>query len=306
MKSHTVPRFLLDQFAYDDPVTKSRRLWCYEKGRAPFVGASPKTATRIDRHFADPANAEREVMLETRLNQEFENPVHQFLPLFRFQTFAPSRLQIRQMTRYITLLFNRSQNRRRATKEQIAIAIDITRGYIGDEQKLARIAGRWTMEIVKLGFKLDRTVSPAEVRKSAEKMLATMQTEEHQQTSYVDSMERAMADTEPALENGEWNVIHTSLEHPFVIGDAPVVTWRRRENGVLDYGLGFHVPNVEVLLPVSSTVCIQVLPAVERNRRVQQPRINEINHAQAAFATKYCYAHKSDPAIDKVLQFNLQ
>ena len=207
MKSHTVPRFLLDQFAYDDPVTKSRRLWCYEKGKPAFRGISPKTATRIEGHFADPANAKREAEMEARLNQEFENPVHQFLPLFRFQTFAPSRLQMRQMTRYITLLWNRSQNRRGGTKEQTAISIELTCGYIADERKLERIAGRWTMEMLRLGVKLDRAVSPAEVRESAEKMITTMQTEEHQQTTYVDSMERAMEVTEPALESGDWNVV---------------------------------------------------------------------------------------------------
>ncbi len=173
-------------------------------------------------------------MLEARLNDEFENPVHQFLPLFRFRTFAPSRLQIRRMTRYITLLWNRSQNRQQATKEQIAIAIEVTRSYIADEQKLSRIAGRWTMEILRLGVKLDRAVTPADVRASAEKMIAIMQTEEHEQTTYVDSMERSMALTEPVLENGDWNTIQTDLEHPFVIGDAPVVTWQRRENGLLD------------------------------------------------------------------------
>ena len=303
MDSHTVPRFLLDQFAYDDTVVKkSRRLWQYTKGRAPWGFASPKTATRIPGHFSDPANAEREAKLETRLNQEFENPVHQFLPLFRFRTFAPSRLQIRQMTRYITLLWNRSQNRRKATKEQIAVSIESTRAFIADEQKLERIAGRWTLEILGLGVKLDRPVSAAEVRESAQKMIATMRTEEHQQTAYVDSMQRAMANTEPALENGEWSTIQTDLEHPFVIGDAPVVTWQRQENGVLEYGLGFHTPNVEVLLPIGPTACVQVLPAVQWSGRPQRPRINEINHAQAAFATKYCYAHKNDPSIDKVLQ----
>ncbi len=31
MKSHTVPHFLLDKFAYDDPVTRSRRLWQYSR-----------------------------------------------------------------------------------------------------------------------------------------------------------------------------------------------------------------------------------------------------------------------------------
>jgi len=302
MDSHTVPKFLLNRFAYDDPVKKSRRLWQYTKGRAPWAFASPKTATRIPGHLADPTNAEREAKMETRLNEEFENPVHQFLPLFQYRTFAPSRLQIRQMTRYITLLWNRSQNRRKATKEQIAMSIELTRGFIADEQKLAKVAGYWTMDMLRLGFQLDRPVTSTEVQNSAEKMIATMQTEEHQQTAYVDTMERAMAITEPALENGEWSTVQTDLEHPFVIGDAPVVTWRRRENGTLDYGFGFNTPDVEVILPISSTECIQVLPDVQRILRCKTPRINEINHAQAAFATKYCYGHKCDPAIDKLLQ----
>jgi len=159
MRSHTVPRLLLDQFAYDDSVTKSRRLWCYEKGKSPFVGASPKTATRIEGHFSDPANEERERRLETRLNEECENPVHQFLPNLRYQKFVMSRLHVRQLTRYITLLWNRSQNRRGATKEQIAIAIESTRSYLTDDEKLRKIAARWTMEIIRLGHPLKRAVT---------------------------------------------------------------------------------------------------------------------------------------------------
>jgi len=56
VNSHTVPRKLLDQFAYDDPVTRSRRLWRYEKNKPPYGFASPKTATRFDGHFLDPRN----------------------------------------------------------------------------------------------------------------------------------------------------------------------------------------------------------------------------------------------------------
>jgi hypothetical protein len=160
MKSHTIPRLLLDQFAYDDAVTKSRRLWVYEKERAPFIGASPRTATRVEGHFTDPANAEREAELETRLNQEFENPVHLFLPQLQYRTFPMSRLHVRQLTRYITLLWNRSQNRRGATRQQIAIAIESTRSYLADEDKLRRIAARWTMEIIRLGHPLERPVTP--------------------------------------------------------------------------------------------------------------------------------------------------
>ena len=35
MLSHTVPKKLLEHFAFDDPVTRSKRLWRYEKGRPP-------------------------------------------------------------------------------------------------------------------------------------------------------------------------------------------------------------------------------------------------------------------------------
>ena len=79
MKSHTVPKKLLEQFAYQDAVTRSLRLWRYEKNRAPYGKAPPKTATRWDEHFADPANAAKEAALEARLNQEFEVPVNDFL-----------------------------------------------------------------------------------------------------------------------------------------------------------------------------------------------------------------------------------
>ena len=52
------------------------------------------------------------------------------------------------------------------------------------------------------------------------------------------ALERSMALTSRSFLNGDWNTIQTDLEHPFVIGDAPVVTWQRRGNGLLDYQRG--------------------------------------------------------------------
>lgn len=302
MRSHTVPRFLLDQFAYDHSVTKSRRLWQYAKGRSPSGFASPRSATRIDHHFADPANSDREAKLEAKLNDEFENPVHQFLADLRYRTFVLSRLHTRQLTRYMTLLFNRSDNRRKATKQQIAIAIESTRAFISSEEKLSKVAARWTLEMTRLGYALERPVKSEEVRASAEHMIATMQTEDHEQTTYVDSMERAMAYLDEQLDNGQWNLMHTSADVPFVIGDAPVVTWQRLNTGTLIYGQGFATPNVEVLLPVASTTCLHILPAVPRTLHPRQPTIREVNQAQARFATKYCYTHKNDPLLNEALQ----
>jgi hypothetical protein len=156
--------------------------------------------------------------------------------------------------------------------------------------------------MIRLGYPLERPVNGEDVKKSAETMIATMQTEGHQQTTYVDSMERAMAFLDEALDNGQWNVMHTIPDIPFVIGDAPVVTWQRLENGTLLYGQGFATPNVEVVLPVASTTCLHILPAVPRTLQLRQPTVEEVNEAQSAFATKHCYAHKNDPVLNEILQ----
>lgn len=302
MLSHTVPRCLLDQFAYDDPVTSSRRLWQYAKGRQPSGFASPRSATRIDKHFADPSDADREERLEKRLNEEFENPVHQFLPQLRYQTFVITRSHIRQLTRYVTLLFHRSQNRRRGTKEQVQIAIDSIRSLLAKEEKLAQIAGRWTLQIIRLGHPLQRTVTIDEVRSTGEKMIAAMQAQGHLQTTYVDTMERTMALCDDELDNGVWNVMHTTPDAPFVLGDAPVVTWVRAADDSLHHGQGFSRPNVEALLPVCPTACLHILPAVQRTTRLRAPTVLEVNQAQAAYATQYCYTNIGDPTLDAILQ----
>src|SRR2546422_800383 len=105
MKSHTVPKKLLELFAYDDPVTNSKRLWRYQKCRPPYGKAAPKTATRWDAHFAHPMDAGKEAEIEERLEREFEHPVNQFIEKIGYRTFVllPSHMKV--LTGYITMLF---------------------------------------------------------------------------------------------------------------------------------------------------------------------------------------------------------
>jgi hypothetical protein len=87
-----------------------------------------------------------------------------------------------------------------------------------------------------------------------------------------------------------------------VIGDAPVVTWERTDNNLLNFGQGFARPNVEALLPVSPTACLHVLPRVRRTRQVVAPTSMEVNMAQAAFATHHCFTNVCSQETDQILQ----
>ena len=101
-----------------------------------------------------------------------------------------------------------------------------------------------------------------------------------------------------------WGVVRAEPDNPFVIGDAPVVTWERTDQNMLIYGLGFSRPNVEVILPVSPTECLHVLPAVGRTRQPTVPSTQDVNIAQASFATHHCFTNIRSDSLDAALQPN--
>jgi len=221
MESHTVPRKLLDQFAYDDPITRSRRLWQYTQSREPWGRASPRTATRISDHFNHPADLEREARLENRLNREFEDPVHRFIDQLSYRTFVISRGHIRQLTRYVSLLFNRSEARRAATKQQVDIALESSRSLLANDAQISMIAGKWTLDLIAQGQPMRRTVTLAEVREAVQQMINQMTAQGHLQSTYVDAMERAMDYLDENIDSGQWNVMHTTPETPSSSGMRP-------------------------------------------------------------------------------------
>jgi len=124
------------------------------------------------------------------------------------------------------------------------------------------------------------------------------------QHDYSGAVERMMAKLDEQMANGVWGVVRAEPDNPFVIGDAPVVTWERTDQNMLIYGLGFRRPNVEVILPVSPTACLHVLPAVGRTRQPTVPSTQDVNIAQASFATHHCFTNIRSDSLDAALQPN--
>jgi hypothetical protein len=304
MKSHTVPRKLLEQFAYFDPCTKSLRLWHYEKNRPPLRNASPRTATRIDHHFSHPDIAAKEEELETRLAREFEGPVNEFLFQISDQSFTATDERRRQLTRYVTLLFNRSKARRDATKHLHQVTVHALNRFLANEQQILTVAAKWSIDLLLNGKVQGMLVTPDIVVQVAKDLLQNYDTERRRQASYAESIERAMSYFDEIVYDGHWRFLKASSDQPYIISDAAVVTWERLDSGAFSYGMGFHRTNVEVFLPISPLMCLHILPNVERTRHVQQPTTREVNVAQAAFAGRFCYTNIHSEEIDQIMQQN--
>jgi hypothetical protein len=305
MKSHTVPKRLLEQFAYEDAVTRSPRLWRYERGRRPYRNASPATATRVDGHFADPGDAKMEAEIEKRLAYDIENPVNSFLSNFDDPSFAMKDAQREQMTRYIGLLFNRTRARREGTSHLQDMKVRALNSLLGNDAQLRTVAAHWNIDAHFRGLKLGRLMTGEDVARAAMGLVRDEQSPTAMQKAFAGSVARAMSVLDQATLRGEWRIIRTTLDEPYILSDAPVTTWQRINGLNFEYGVGFHHLNVEVLLPLSPRAALHILPAVRRTQSVIPPKAREVNMAQAAFAYTSCFGDRRSDEIDRLVQQNI-
>jgi hypothetical protein len=302
MKSHTVPKRLLRQFAYPEASTGSDRLWRYEKDRVPYSKASPDTATRIDGHFADPEDAVIEATIERRLAYEIEDPVNQFIANFYDPSFAMNDEQKRKMTRYVTLLFNRSIARRNATQHLLEIRNNALNHFLSNEIQLETVAAHWNIDAFFKGLRFGRLITREDVVRRAREFVVANASGREAQTWYAQGTLRALAGFDEVLFRGEWRLLSAEPSKTFLLSDTPVITWNRLESGQLAYGVGFHTANVEVFLPISPATCLHILPYVHRTRRIASPTVTEINIAEASFSYNACFASQFSQELDVIVQ----
>jgi len=305
MRSHSVPRKLLEQFSYPNKATGAPGLWKYEKGLAPSPRASPRSATRFEGYFKHPTKPDKEEELEERLARQFEDPVNLYLADIGGPDFSFNDSVRRQLTQYLTLLWIRSQARRFALVHFHEVTVRAVNRFLANENRVLTVATKWNLDLFFSGRHPGLYWTPARIRESVTKLITSFDSEEHRQARYVDSVERMMSSLDDAIFTGEWRILRASKEHPFIISDTPAVTLERTESGEINYGLGFHRTDVEVFLPVSSTVCLHVLPSVRRTRMTKEPTTDEVNITQAAFAYSRCYASIESEKIERDFQFNV-
>jgi hypothetical protein len=302
IESHTVPQSLLERFAYHDPYTDSLRLWRYAKDRPPYKKQSPKSATRYGGHFSDPENAAAEAEIEQRLAQEFETPVNQFVHLLGDPGFIRTDERRLQLTRYVTLLFLRSKSRRQGTKHIQDVKHRALDRFLSNESQLLTVATNWNIDLICRGLPISSPITKEDVAAKAREYFERLADNDAEQQQYMVGIQIGMANLDEPMYQGDWNLLTTTSDRPFIVSDSPVVTWQRDATGTIYHGGGFHRPNVEILLPVSPTSCLHILPAVERTQPVIVPTVDQVNIAQVAFAYRDCFANIYAPEIDALVQ----
>ncbi|WP_263385868.1 DUF4238 domain-containing protein [Granulicella arctica] len=305
MKSHTTPKRLLKQFSYKHPVEQSDWLWQYTKGKKPNGRKSPTSATRIDGFYADPNDSAIEAEVEMRLAQEIEQPVNDFMDEICDPGFVLTHERKLALTRYIFMLFQRSQARRSGQGSLAAVKAHAFTAFLNNPRQLATVAAHLNIEEMAQGRRFSHGLITSEiVAENAKRMMRADNTHDSLQRTYVEGIKNQMSHVDPLLLASEWRWVFATPDAPFMLGDSPVITFARAVNGKLDYGMGFHEPNVEVALPMSPTTCLHLLPAIANRRPVQTPTTQEINWGQAGYAFEHCFCNVDRADLDAIMQAN--
>ena len=301
MNSHPTPERLLRQFAYTNSSLASDRLWEYRKGRKPDGKRAPKSATTIGGIYAHCQEESVEKTIEDQLAHEIENPVNDFIAEIGDSAFVLTDERKLAFTRYVFMLFQRSQARRNATTPQTDVIVHAMETFLNNERQVATVAAHWSIQahFDRCGVGL-RTRE--DVLRVVRRLIEAKKLPSANQNAFVDGIRRQMHHVDPRMLNGEWRWIHTQPDDPYMLGDSPVITFTRVADGPLTYGMGFWEPDVEVALPLSPTVCLHILPHVRRTRPTQAPTPLEINRGQAGFAFCACYCNVNLPHLDAIMQ----
>jgi Protein of unknown function (DUF4238) len=236
------------------------------------------------------------------LAYEVEDPVNQFITDFCDPLFVMTEQQQRRMTRYVTLLFNRSVARRNATKHLLEMRNGALNSFLANQTQLITVSAHWNIDAYFRGLTFGRLITTDDVARAARRYLSKNPSDREVQEWYAQGTLRAIAGFDEDLFRGLWSLIPSRAGEVFVLSDAPVVTWNRSPAGALTYGVGFHTANVEVILPISPGTCLHILPQTQRSRAVVTPTATEINVAQASFAHNACFANQNSDAVDDIVQ----
>jgi hypothetical protein len=244
-----------------------------------------------------------EEQTERDIAQKIEDPVHQFLANLRSPDFVMTDGQREAMTRYVSLLFSRSRARREGTKHiQKLIGIALEK-FLANESQVLTVAAHWSLEQTFKGNPM--WAGTRYVKRIATRLLEASRTPSSEQANFVAAIHNVINRLDEWMLEGEWKILATASNDPFIVSDSPVVTWERFDDGRLSYGPGFERPEVEVILPVSPLTCLHICPRVVRNRRTIQPTTEEVNEAQAAFAFAALYADRHVSAIDQLVRAHI-
>lgn len=290
---HYIPQFYLDRFA--DPIKSKAAgksiLWVYEQKRQ-IRKSTPKNEAHQRDFYAYEEAGEKKQDIEKALGQ-IESHI---APILR-KTDAPdyffAEAEKLAMASFVALMFTRVPSHREYTDNLFG---QFLKTWLQEKSK--------DPEKFKTDYEAFLTErGPTEIPADDMRNIILEGKWEVEQTSSafnLGTMTQMSMDLTPVIFSLGWEIWHTDSDQLFLTSDNPVIT-SLPGNASMSFGMGFGIPGVEVIFPLSARACLVMKGgAAEGSAIVTNPAVRDINKRVMVCARRYLYAPEFSSGVAKL------
>jgi hypothetical protein len=285
IRSHTIPRFYLEQFATPRP-NKPGRVWVYEKGKPP-QSRSTKSQGRENGYFQIVrADGTKDEFTEKAL-AEFEHQCLEALVSAKY-SMCDLALVCVKLASYAGMQFQRSTVRRKFSARNWSrlegpyVSLASNQHYVRD------VAEHYT-ELT------GRTFTSEQIAAMIRQQSTMFTDANYTRSTFVKDLWMHIDICKREMMKKSWQVWHAPQDVEFVTSDNPVVTFLRfftQQDEIWHPGYGFGTKNVFIAFPLAPRACLIMTDTPFRDSRasVSAEHVRRVNEMLIRSCDRFVYS----------------
>ena len=224
MLQHYVPQFLLKNFSHG----KKRRLFVYDKSNDKCFCTNTKNIAG-ETGFYDIEGNDGIISMEPEL----------------------SRIETRASV-IIKKLIEKKNLQSLTNDERVTLAVFMAVQFLRTKAfrlETSYIFKEMTQWLCKNGIEA----------KQFNEIIGDLNTEQGHKRFTLEFLEKSKNSLAPYLLDKVWILLETTIRNPFYISDNPIGLYNELKSGPFRGNLGFDVKGIQIFLPISSTLCLNLL-----------------------------------------------
>jgi len=295
IRSHTIPRFYLEQFA-NASERKGRRgkVWVYQKGKEPQPRATDSQGYECGYFGVVRPDGSLDESLETHLAR-LEQRCDDILVSSKSELCDWSLTNKNLLAFYATLLFQRSTSRKTFSASNWERLKEPYSKLALNEEYLRDTAEHFTQETGQL-------VTPENIRTVILKQVERFSDKDMAKNSFLTNLLVNVDMIQGELASKPWQVWAAPAGVEFVTSDNPLVTYLPITPDLWHPGHGFRQPNVVTAFPLAPSACLTMGITGSDFERVSASRVMQMNDIVIRSADRFVYSKTRSGKIEQMME----
>jgi hypothetical protein len=296
IRSHTIPRFYLEQFANPSRREDKRgKVWVYQKGKEPQLRATNSQGYECGYFGVVRPDGSLDESLETHLAR-LEDRCNDILVSSKYELCDLRSLTNRNILAfYATLLFQRSTAQMTFSASNWSKLKEPYTKLASNEEYLRDTAEHFTQMTGQL-------ITPESIRTLIQKQVERFSDKDNAKNSFLTSLLVNVEIMQGELVSKPWQIWGAPADAEFVTSDNPLVTYLPITPELWHPGHGFRQPNVVTAFPLAPSACLTMGITGREFERVTESTVMRMNDIIVRSSARFVYSKARSDSIALMME----